>query len=711
MLIPTHCSFLALSNRFIAPQSGIGETAPLHHQIKPTFSPPLIARMPVPQRSRLPLLYSQQSADENPPSAGASTGTPFQRLQQLGSIAIVNGGAEGPTPIAMDLLALGFGRSVAIACDDTPPNLLNDFPADITNVVATKQVGAVAAADTMFLLECSTLKTIQNAKYIKPQGRVVIAGGELHRVAEQVAVLHKLRPDVAIFGHAASEFALYAPSAVADPVQACHALATILDGEAALMVRPLHAEDTAWISEKIGTEIKAGNVIAAPFSKEGYLDRPQCNALLESAESGLRETILQLAALQGKPLLVHSAAISAAEKECNDVDTIHRARRVPGIAPDAAEVDRRVAALGPTVVYGANGSIGSALLKSLAESGTPLCGVMRKPDREFLRGFDSPLFDLVIAAKVPDHFAARTAFITASTGWPKDAAGKIIFDRSRLLSANIAILTPIFMQLPEALPLVMVISNPCSEMAYLGWLVRPDLSRALYAHAGTDVTRQMNRVKNPRDTSQYGTAGPHSPMQVNWEMTKNRVLHAAAGAHKPATDAAMPDANESANPSGRIDPRIPLLGQVHQSRSRDKNSVTVPSAAAGIFEAVNIVSNVPQSYARPLTRKEAEQMTTVMQQHGQKMSVNEGIAPTLPRDAGGEIRWDMLHEALDGVPNFSKKLFAALNAMEEGRSGLLSELINKINQGRADHEKIDSDWIIAHRGPVLAEAIVSAQKR
>ncbi len=723
MRYPIHTGFQAMLNPFIAPQSTCADSSFLHPQVKHTFSNTPIARLPLPRRSSPLLLRSQASADENQKVPADTTDTasnqrpinavtrPFQRLQELGSISIVNGGAEGPTPTALDLLALGFGRSVAIACDDTPPNLLNDFPAEVANVVATKQVGAVAAVDTMFLLECSTLKTIQNAKYIKPHGRVVVVGGELNQVAEQVAVLQTLRPDVAIFGHASSAFVLHAPSSVADPVQASHAMAAILAGQAATMVRPLQIDDAAWISEQVGCVVKPAAAIAAPFFNDGQLERVQCETLLASPDTGFNEAIVQLATQQNAPTPMHSAAMHAAKKECSEIDAIARARRVPGITPDAAEVDRRVASLGPTVVYGANGSIGSAMLKSLAESGIPLCGVMRKPDREFLRGFDSPLFNLVITDKVPDDFAARTAFITASTGWSKDAAGKIIFDRSRLLASNINILTPIFMQLPAQIPLVMVISNPCSEMAYLGWLVRPDLSRNLYAHAGTDVTRQMNRVKNPRDTSQYGTAGPHSPMQVNWEMTKNRALRAAVGSRKSADDAAAPNATESAKPSGRIDARIPLLGQMHQSRSRDKNSVTVPTAVASIFEATNIATNVAQSFARPMTKKEAEQMTTLMQQHDQNIIVSEGISPTLPRDTRGEIRWSMLAEALDGVPNFSKKLCAALQAMEEGRSGLLSELMKKINAGRADHEKIDTDWIIAHRGPVLANAVVAAQKK
>lgn len=726
MRIPTHTGSSVMFNQFTVPQFTIAETRQLPPQVRPDFTNTRTAHLPSPRRSSLLALRAHSADDETRQiladsvnAAGSEmpttlTGTPLQGLQQLGSIAIVNGGAEGPTLTAMDLLALGVGRSMSIACDDTPPNLLNDFPATVTNVVATRQVGAVAAADTMFLLECSTLKTIQNAKYIKPQGRVVIAGGELHRVAEQVAVLKQLRPDVDIFGHAASEFALYAPSSLADPVQASHATAAMLDGQVATLVRPLHGEDAAWISEQVGRMIRPGTAIPAPFLKNGRLDRTLCNALLVSPPTGLKDVIAQLALLQEEPSAVVAAAISAASKECSEVDSIQRARRVPGIALDAAKVDRQVATLGPTVVYGANGSIGSALLKWLAETGVPLCGVMRKPDREFLRGFDSPRFDMVIDDKVPETFAARTAFITASTGWPKDAVGNIIFDRSRLLSANVNILTPIFMRLPTDIPLVMVISNPCSEMTYLGWLVRPDLSRNLFAHAGTDVTRQMNRVKDPRDTSQYGTAGPHSPMQVNWEMTHTRTARTDVKTRASITDAAIDTGRvgvtEPARHSGRIDPRIPMLGQVHQSGSRDKNSVTVPTAAASIFEAINIATHAPQSYARPLTSQEAEQMTALMQRYGKKITVSEGIAPTLPRNAQCEIRWGMLTDALDGVPNFSYKLFDALQAMEEGRSGLLNSLVKTINERRTDDDKIDSRWIIEHRGQELADAIVTAKK-
>ena len=729
MRIPINTGHPAMFNQLSVSQSTTGEVPHLQSQVKPTkltFIDKQIARMPMPRRSSPLLLSNQPDADgsfqgslESGSVSGSKTAKSaselmLQGLHQLGSIGIVNGGAKGPTPAAMDLLELNFGRSVAIACEDSPPNLLNDFPAEVTNVVATNQVGAVAAADTMFMLECSTLKTIENAKYIKPKGRVVVAGGELHQVAEQVAVLKQLRPDVELFGHAASDFALYAPTSVADPVQASLSTVAMLNGQEVTMVRPLCSEDAAWISEHVGCAVKSGTAIAAPFLIDGQLDRTMSQALLLSPSNGFRDAIEQLASLQSEPSPVVAAAVQAASKECSDIDSIHRAHHVPGGAFDAAKVGRQVTLLGPTVVYGANGSIGSALLKCLAQTGIPLCGVMRKPDRKFLRGFDAPQFNLVIADKVDSAFAARTAFITASTGWSKDAAGNIIFDRSRLLSANINILTPIFMQLPADVPLVMVISNPCSEMTYLGWLVRPDLSRNLFAHAGTDVTRQMNRVKDPRDTSKYGTAGPHSPLQVNWEMQKNRARNTAAktlaSIADSASSSAKPGTEKNAQPTGRIDPRIPMLGQMHQSRSRDKNSVTVPTAAASIFEAINIASGAPQSYARPLTLQEAEKLSTLMQRYGQKITVSEGIAPTLPRNAQCEIRWDMLTDAIEGVPNFPQKLFVALQAMEEGRFGLLNALVNKINTGRLDAEKINSQWIIEHRGLELADAIHAANK-
>jgi hypothetical protein len=699
------------------PTLGAGTDLPTPTHVRPilTFKPP--ARFAMPRRLGMLLQRSQLSAHADrplpEPSGSASarnmqmpvTGTLFERLRKLGSIGIVNGGEEGdgPTPIAMDLLALGFGHNVAIACDDTPPNLLNDFPASVTNVVSTKQVGALAAADTMFLLECSTVKTIQNAKYIKPQGRVVITGAELHQVAQQVAVLKQLRPDVDIFGHAASEFALHAPSYSADPVQAAHVMAAILDGHTATMVLPLSADDAAWISAQTDSTIAPGTAIPAPFLKDGKLDRTQCSVLLASAQTGLKDAIEQLALLQDEPSATLNAAVIAAKKECADIESVRRASRAPGNTGQLVDVDLRIAALGPTVVYGANGNIGSALLKSLAGKGIPLCGVMRKPDLTFLRGFDAPQFDLVIADKVPDDFAPRTAFITASTGWAKDAAGAIIFDRSLLLSANINILAPIFKNLPASIPLVMVISNPCSEMAYLGWLVRPDLSRNLFAHAGTDVTRQMNRVKNADDRSSYGTAGPHSPKQVNWEMKPPRARAL------PTQLRALTDVEPSSR-RGRIDPRIPLLGMLHQSRSRDKNSVTVPTAAAGIFEAINIATQAAQSYARPLTSQEATQLSELVQQYGQKIIVSEGITPTIPRDASGDIQWEMLTEALDTVPTFPEKLGVALQVMEEDRSALLHALADKINKGRDEGDKVDSDWIIAHRGPALADAISSAKK-
>ena len=715
MRIITQSGMPTMFHQFISLPIGAAENLHAESKINSVFASTPKARIAMPRLQHVLLQQSQSSTntDQDPtenrvnlfvdtqPRARAET--LFQRLQKLGSIGIVNGGGAGPTPNAMDLLSLGFGHSVAIACEESPPNLLNDFPNAVTNVVSTTQVGALAKVDTMFMLECTTAKAIQNAKYMQPTGRVVVVGAELHQVAEQVALLHRLRPDVALFGHAASEFALYAPSQSANPVQAAQAVAAMLGGDAATVVRPLLANDSAWMSERTGCAIAAGTAIPAPFFNDGTLDRTKCSALLASPETGLHDTIEQLVALQHESSATLKAALLVAQKECDGLHAIRRASRVPGNGQSLIGVDRRIKLLGPTVVYGANGNIGSSLLKSLAGSDIPLCGIMRKPDRSFLRGFDCPAMDVVVSDKVAQDFAPQTAFITASTGWPKDAAGNIIFDRSLLLTANIAILAPIFKSLPASIPLVMVISNPCSEMAYLGWLVRPDLSRNLFAHAGTDVTRQMNRVKHPDDLCSFGTVGPHSPMQVNWEIKTPLVRHLPAQHGESATTA-------PGRRVGRIDPRIPLLGQLHQSRSRDKNSVTVPTAAAGIFEAINIATHVPQSYARPLTLGEANRLSEVLAQHGQKMTISEGLTPTMPRDAHGDIHWEMLAEAIDIVPEFPQKLGAALQAMEEGRLALLNALANKINRGRADDEKIDSNWILAHRGPSLADAIHVAKK-
>ena len=643
------------------------------------------------------------------PTSGR-TGPFFQRLARLGSIGIVNGGAEGPTPTAMDLLALETGRNVAIACDDIPPNLLYDFPASVTNVVATTQVGTLAAVDTMFMLQCSTEKIMQEAKFIRPEGRVLITSGELHQVAEQVTVMHQLRPDVDIYGHAASEFVLYAPASAANPVQASYALAAILDGQSVFMVRPLQGKDADWLSHRAGISITPGTAIPAPFFEDGQVDRTALAFWLTSPKSGVKEAIEQLALLrQARPVAL-TEAITQAKSDAGDIDKQRRARRVPGLTLESLPGPARLAALGPTVVYGANGNIGSTLLKSLATTGQPLCGIMRKPDATFLGGFDSPRFDLIVASQIPDNFAAKTAFITASTGWPKDAAGNIIFDRSLLLAANINILVPIYQSLQKKLPLVVVISNPCSEMTYLGWLLRPDLARNLLSHAGTDVTRQMNRVNDPNDTSSYGTAGPHSPMQVNWEMRKSRTPRKPSPAPIGTTaESGGTSPAASAPRIGRIDPRIPVLGQMHQSRSRDKNSVTVPTAVAALFEAVNFIQQVPQSYARPLTADEAAQLSGLLNRHDKPIRISEGIAPALPRDANGDVRWNMLIEALDQVPFFPQKLGAAMQAMEEDRTALLLSLVNKINYRRPARDCIDSDWILAHRGAALAEAITCAK--
>ena len=644
-------------------------------------------------------------------SVSARTGPFFQRLARLGSIGIVNGGAEGPTPTAMDLLALETGRDVAIACKDIPPNLLYDFPATLTNVVATTQVGTLGAVDTMFMLQCSTEKIMQEAKFIRPEGRVLIAGGELHQVAEQVTVMQQLRPDVDIYGHAGSEFALYAPTATANPVQASYALAAILDGQSVFIVRPLLGEDAEWLSRRTGFSITPGTAIPAPFFKDGRVDRTALAFWLTSPNSGVKEVVEQLAALrQARPAAL-TEAITQAKSDAGDIEKQPRARRVPGLVLPPVPGPARLAALGPTVVYGANGNIGSFLLKSLATAGQPLCGIMRKPDTTFLRGFDSPRFDLTVSSQVPDEFAAKTAFITASTGWPKDAAGNIIFDRSLLLAANINILAPIYQSLQKDLPLVIVISNPCSEMTYLGWLLRPDLARNLLSHAGTDVTRQMNRVHQPDDSSSYGTAGPHSPMQVNWEMLKRRIPRGSSSAPIAESDAfATSKPSESTPYVGRIDPRIPVLGQKHQSRSQDKNSVTAPTAAAALFEAVNFIQQVPQSYARPLTADEAAQLSELLNRYGEPMMISEGIAPALPRDANGDVRWNMLLEALDRVPFFPQKLGAAMQAMEADRAVLLQSLMTKINHRRPAQDCIDIDWILANRGPVLAESIAAANR-
>lgn len=613
----------------------------------------------------------------------APKGFEVARLDGLGNIGCINEPAEKVTAETMNLLALYTGANVAFATREAPPNIFADFPNEITNIVHTRSTGALGACDTVIFPDCSEAKIISDAPQLKPGGRVIVSDRDFDSVIEKLALLHAIRPDLELYGHAPDQVEQRSSPLPAAPVAASYAVADIVAGERAFVVRPLTGRDAAWLTEFSGVPIEEGAAIAANFNKEGTIDRAEFETMFNAEPVVMRDQVAQAAAVNQRTLRDMFGVIDNARLETDARDQIGRTARVPSVLVDRDADRKQIQKLGPTVVYGASGNIGKSMSKSLIANGVPVCGIVRKPNPEVLSEFATLAeSDAIVSSAVPEKFVPSTAFLTSSAGWPKDADGKIIFDRSRLLGDNVKILAPIFMALSPQTERAVVISNPCSEMTCLGWLLRPDLADRIFAHAGTDVTRQRNRAPFPDDSF---TVGPHSPAQVN--VKRNR---------KGGVE---------------IDRRIPTLGQQHQERSRDGNSVTVPTATAAIWEAVSIATNTPQSLALPVTADEAGKLTAFMAQYGQPIVVSEGIAITLPRDAQRQIRWDMLTEAAEAAPGFPEKFKAAIVAMEDGRAALLQAMVDSINRARPAAAAVDKQWVLDNRGTVLSDALEAAQQK
>lgn len=604
------------------------------------------------------------------------------RLDRLGSIGCINEPAEKVTPETMDLLALYTGANVAFATREAPPNIFADFPKGITNVVHTRNTGALGASDTVIFPDCSASKITADAPLLKKNGRAIISAASIDSAIKQTALLHAIRRDLELYGHATDPAEDNMSPATATPVAASYAIADMLAGERAVVARPLGDSDANWLSRLSGVTMDRGTVIMANFNKAGTIDRDEFEAMFRADPTRLQEHLAHAVRLNQRMLKYMAGAIDDARLATAVKDQLGRPTRIPGVPVDRQASREQIMTLGPTVVYGASGSIGNAISRALCANGVQVCGIVRKPSSTMFGAF-AELSEpkSLVSTTVPSAFVPDTVFLTSSAGWPKDANGNIVFDRSKLLEANVKILAPIFKDLsPQAR--TVVISNPCSEMAYLGWLLRPDMADKVFSHSGTDVTRQRNRAPFPEDSF---TVGPHSPAQVNVKRNRQGDLE--------------------------LDRRIPTLGQQHQERSSDGNSVTVPTATAAIWEGISIANNKAQSLALPLSVDEARALTAFMAQYEKPIDVSEGIAITLPRDEQRQIRWGMLTEAAEQLPEFSKKFRQAISTMEDDRMALLQSVVDTVNAGRPEETMIDRQWVLDHRGAVLSDALEEAQQR
>jgi hypothetical protein len=617
-----------------------------------------------------------------PDDTAPSRNTDAARLDLLGSIGCINEPIEKVTPETIDLLALYTGANVAFSTQEAPPNIFADFPKEITNVVLTRSTGTLGASDTVIFPDCSDKKITGDAPFLKKNGRVIISVGDIDSAIKKTALLHAIRPDLALYGHATNHAEDNAMPTPATPVAASYAVADMLVGERAVVARPLGDSDANWLSRLSGVAIDQGAVIMANFNRAGTIDRVEFEAKFRAEPTSLQEQLAQTVGLNQRMLRDMAGPIDDARLATAVKDQLGRPAYIPGVLVDRQASREQMMTLGPTVVYGASGNIGNALSKALCANGVQVCGIVRQPSSTIFGVFAELTEPKPLASTtVPAVFVPNTVFLTSSASWPKDADGNIVFDRSKLLEANVKILTPVFKDLsPQAR--TVVISNPCSEMAYLGWLLRPDLADKIFSHSGTDVTRQRNRAPFPEDSF---TVGPHSPAQVNVKRNRLGKLE--------------------------IDRRIPLLGQQHQERSSDGNSVTIPTATAAIWEGISIVNNKAQSLAMPLSADEARTLSAFMAQQGQATEVNEGIAITLPRDAQRQIRWDMLTEAAEQLPGFSEKFRHAISAMEDGRSALLQSVVDTVNLGRPEEAMIDRQWVLDNRGAVVSDAVQEAQQK
>ena len=571
---------------------------------------------------------------------------------------------------AMALLYKFCGTpSLRIISSVKSPHLLEYLPGQIVNVQHSVALDPAAPSTSAFILNTAFDELKDNAARFPVKSRVVVAGNDSRSVAQQVAFLSHARADLQVIGHAST---LHDPDNTRGAIDAFRRVGTMLCGETAVVMVALKARDSAWVGRQIGCRVPAGTVIPAPFNTRGDLDRKAFAAFLRAEGSDANQNLMK--AIE---------AFNELDLPTMSRDGVARKSRIlrlrwpkPG---DARHVDAGIAALGKVMVFGSTGNVGSALIEVMSGR-TTVYAMKRNISKDPVDALGSPthpVFELN-AKEIPEGIIPDTVFLAASAPRPTDEKGRIIVDRAAMLGANLEqVLIPAIGKLPADIRLVQVITNPCSDMAFAAWLLRPDLAGKIFGHSGTDMVRQQQHVACPGDPGSYFTFGPHSPGQVNADLARNA-----------------------------IDPDIAVKGNDIARRSGGQPA-TDPTALSSILEAINITNHVRSSYALPLTALEAAELSSLLAEatpRGQDpQAVSEGVAITVPRNGDGAIDWDMLRKASDNIPEFAGKANAAVAELEGGRRSVLDKLVRMVGAKHPElRAHLNHDWVLANRDRLLS---------
>ncbi len=562
-----------------------------------------------------------------------------------------------PSDAAMALLwRFGGACPITMVSQTQPAHLLRYIPHDF----AFQHSGKPVQASAQFLLTPSTLDIRSAARSAPPHGTIIIVGTDDSQTARHLGLLENLRSDLTLFG---------CTGALPEGTRQMHPATIGTDafdrmvcqrtGGSSFVAGALTRRDAAWLNQTTGGTLKAGDVIFAPFAAHG-LDR----SLFARWRTEMPDQVEQRLNNAIRP----------------DVELLPLALVSPPSVdgqPGLRNLRHAIRKLGPTVVYGATGNIGSAIAEALGGK-IPVTAISRQGCCPRLETLGSPRHTLrqgkSLSASQTDEDAVRTVFMTASVPWLRcPRTNRVIFDRAALLEDNLQnVLIPQLREIPAGVKVVQIITNPSSDLTYAAWLLRPDLAGAISAHVGTDIVRQHAHVRFPDRPDTWFTVGPHSPNQVNVDLA-----------------------------AGTIDPKVPLLGRILNDDAGDR-SVIDPTGLSSIVEAARLHTHQAGCYGLPLSAEEAKALTEFMDREmGRPITVSEGIAPTLPRDSQRQIRWDMLRRA-GGIPEFPDRMHTALQEMEAGKMQILEALVRRASARQPQAGTVNVQWVLDNRDKLLS---------
>jgi hypothetical protein len=576
----------------------------------------------------------------------------------------------GGDAMALAYKFCGAGK-ISLISSHKSPHLLEYHPRSIVNIEHSVSLTEGMEADSAFFLNTSREELQQNAVNI-PQGAcVTISNNASEQVAEQVALLAHIRPDLQVYGHA---------SVFTDPknnkgaIEAFRRVGSILGGEKAVVTRVLRKADSAWIEKKTGVKISAGTAIPALFDKTGRLDRKSFldNVNIAILEDPARTKLEQFSGLYNR---LNLPEVAQEKTGIFGMQSIKKMLNSASLLKTQEKQQDQLEKLGKVLIFGSTGNVGDGILRALSgrvEIDAPVRNPARVSAADHLGNITRPVRQLALDKYSQNGFSADTAFIAASA--PRD---KNRTDRAGQLIPNFEqVMIPLMAKIPANVKLVQVITNPCADMTYAAWLLRPDLAGKISSHSGTDLVRQQEHVTNRHNPDTYFTFGPHSPNQVNVDL-----------------------------PSKSIDPDIPTKANNINQRSGGQ-ATTDPTSLSSIYEALNIVTGEQSSYAIPLTASEAGELQAFF--HASEVAelkeivVSEGLAFTLPRK-NGEINWGMLAQARDQVPEFMQKIIPAIDELNLGRKTILDHVVSMVKEKRPELAgQVNHAWVLQNRPSLLA---------